>query len=196
MAIEFTTRVADLKNATKQILVNRGEFRQTDVADLFVSACVATLRSVGTSTEIPVNGTSLGTARIPMPALQVIAKTSGTFKSKEITVQVEDGSIKVGTFRHRNPGITLGILPNQRIDLPVDASLLDTLGVGAVLTQHEIEEQGLTARMLEAWQRANRAITSAASSLAAVGVSEQKIREMVQQQVNEAGERLRETFKR
>jgi hypothetical protein len=196
MAIEFTTRVADLKNATKQLLVNRGDYRETDVADLFVSECVATLRTVGTSTEIPVNGTSLGTARIPLPALQVIAKISGTFKSKDIAVQVEDGSIKVGTFRHRNPGIILGILPNQRIDLPVDTSLLDTLGVGALLTQHEIEEQGLTARMLEAWERANRAITSAASSLAAVGVSEQKIREMVEQQVNEAGERLRETFKR
>jgi len=92
--------------------------------------CVATFRAVGTSTEIPVNGTSPGAARIPLSALEAIASTAGMFKKKEIKIVIEDGSIKIDTFRHNHPDIRLGILPDQRIDLPVDASLLDTLGVG------------------------------------------------------------------
>jgi hypothetical protein len=58
----FRRSVSNLKNATKQLLANRGEFRDSDLADLLVSECAATIRTVGTSTEIPVCGTSPGTA--------------------------------------------------------------------------------------------------------------------------------------
>jgi hypothetical protein len=194
MPVEFKSRVADLKNATKQVLVNRGKFKNTDVADLMVSECVATFRAVGTSTEIPVNGISPGTARIPLSALDAIARTAGMFKRKEVTVLIEDGGIKVDTFRHSHPHIKLGILPDQSIDLPIDASLLDTLGVGAVLTESAIERQGLTNRILDAWERANRSITSAAGSLAALGVTEEQIRQLVEKQVTAAGQRLIQAF--
>jgi len=195
MPIEFKTRVADMKNATKQLLVNRGQFKDTDIADLLVSECVATFRAVGTTTEIPVHGTSPGTARLPLPVLKMIASTAGTFKSKAIKLVIEDGAIKIGSFKHRNPEIRLGSLPDQRIDLPVDASLLDTLGIGAILGEATIEEQGLTNRILEAWEKANRAITSAAGTLADLGVSEQQIRELVEQQVEASGKRLQKAFK-
>jgi hypothetical protein len=195
MPIEFKTRVADLRNATKQLMVNRGQFRDTDIADLLVSECVATFRAVGTTTEIPVNGISPGTARLPLPVLKMIASTAGTFKSKEITLAIEDGAIKIGSFKHRNPEIRLGALPDQRIDLPVDASLLDTLGIAAILGEATIEGQGLTNRILEAWEKANRGILSAASSLSELGVSERQIRELVEQQVEESGKRLKKAFK-
>ena len=133
-------------------------------------------------------------ARIPLPALKAIASTAGTFKKKEVTVVIEDGAIKIDTFRHGHPGIKLGILPDQRIDLPVGASLLDTLGVGTILTESGIEEQGLTNRILDAWERANRAITSAAGSLAALGISEQQIRQLVEVQVTASGQRLLAAF--
>jgi hypothetical protein len=194
MPIEFQTRVADFKNATKQLLVNRGKFKKTDIADLLVSECVATFRAVGTSAEIPVNGTSPGTARIPLSALEAIASTAGMFKKKEIKILVEDGAIKIDTFRHSHPEIRLGILPDQRIDLPVDASLLDTLCVGAILTESGIEEQGLTNRILDAWERANHAITSAVGSLAPLGISEQQIRQLVEEQVTASGQRLLRDF--
>ena len=194
MTVEFKSRVADLKNASKQLLVNRGKFKNTDVADLMVSECVATFRAVGTSTEIPVNGIYPGIARIPLSALEAIAKTAGMFKKKEVTVLIEDGWIKVDTFRHSHPEIKLGILPDQRIDLPIDASLLDTLGAGAVLTESAIEQQGLTNRILDAWERTNRCITSAAGSLAALGVTEAQIRQLVEEQVAAAGQRLIQAF--
>jgi hypothetical protein len=190
MPIEFQTRVADFKNATKQLLINRGKFKQTDIADLLVSECVATFRAVGTSTEIPVNGISPGTARIPLSALEAIASTAGMFKKKEIKIVIEDGSIKIDTFRHSHPETSWEFCPTSASISPVDASLLDTLGVGAILTESGIEEQGLTNRILDAWERANHAITSAAGSLAPLGISEQQIRQLVEEQVTASGQRL------
>lgn len=194
MAIEFRVRVSDLKNATKQLLVNRGEFRDTDLADLLVSECVATLRTVGTSTEIPVFGTSPGTARLPLSVLKDIAKTAGTYKSKEVPIVVEEGSIKVASFRMRSESITLGAIPNQQIDIPVDASLLDTLAIGILLSEMQITEQGLTRRVLDAWQKANEAIHKAAASLTELGVTEPQIRGLVEQRVQAAADRLRPGF--
>lgn len=194
MPIEFRVRVSDLKNATKQLLVNRGEFRDSDLADLLVSECAATLRSVGTSTEIPVFGTSTGVARLPLSVLKDIARIAGTYKSKEVPVVVEEGSIKVSSFRIRSEEITLGSIPNQQIDIPVDASLLDTLALGVLLNELQITEQGLTRRVLDAWQKANEAIHEAALSLTELDVTEAQIRGLVEERVQAAAERLRDGF--
>jgi hypothetical protein len=64
-------------------LVNRGKFKNTDVADLLVSECVATVRAVGTSTEIPINGISPGNARIPLSALEAVARTAETLRRRK-----------------------------------------------------------------------------------------------------------------
>jgi hypothetical protein len=194
MAIEFRVRVSDLKNATKQLLMNRGEFRDSDLADLLVSECAATLRTVGTSTEIPVFGTSPGAARLPLSVLKDIAKIAGTYKSKEVPMVVEEGAIKLASFRMRNENITLGAIPNQQIDIPVDASLLDTLAIGVLLSELQITEQGLTRRVLDGWQKANEAIHEAASSLTALEVTEAQIRELVEKRIQAAAERLRAGF--
>lgn len=174
--------------------MNRGEFRDSDLADLLVSECAATLRSVGTSTEIPVFGTSTGVARLPLSVLKDIAKIAGTYKSKEVPVVVEEGSIKVSSFRMRSEEITLGAIPNQQIDIPVDASLLDTLALGVLLNELQITEQGLTRRVLDAWQKANEAIHEAALSLMDLEVTEAQIRGLVEERVKEAAERLRAGF--
>ena len=194
MAIEFRVRVSDLKNATKQLLVNRGEFRDSDLVDLLVSECVATLRTVGTSTEIPVTGTLPGAARLPLSVLQEMAKIAGSYKTTEVPVLVIEGGIKVASFRRGNDQITLGQIPDQRINIPVDASLLDTLAIGVLLSEMQITEQGLTRRVLEAWQKANVAIHEAAASLTALDVTEAQIRDLVEERVQKAAERLRAGF--
>jgi hypothetical protein len=195
MSIEFRTRIADLKNATGLLLVNRGSFEDTDIADLFISECVATFRAVGTSTEIPVNSSTPGTARVPLPSLKKVTSAAESFGDREITIVIDDGTIEIGTFRHKHPAIRLGTFPDQRIDLPVNATLLDTLGIGAILTEDRIEEQGLTNRLLDAWEKANIAIASAAGALEMLGVSEKQIRQLVEEQVEASGKRLQNFFK-
>jgi hypothetical protein len=82
MQIEFRARVSDLRNATRQLTENRGASKDTDFADLLVSECVATLRSIGTSTELPVHGIQPGTARLPIPTLEKIAAVAKTSRAK------------------------------------------------------------------------------------------------------------------
>lgn len=66
--ITFRARVPDLSKAARLIVANRGSAKDTDFVDFLVSECIATLRSVGSSTEIPVQGIKLGTARLPLGA--------------------------------------------------------------------------------------------------------------------------------
>jgi len=80
--------------------VNRGKFKNTDVADLLVSECVATVRAVGTSMEIPINGISPGNARNSAVCARSGCPDRGNVKKKEVTVVIEDGAIKIGAFRH------------------------------------------------------------------------------------------------
>jgi hypothetical protein len=126
--------------------------------------------------------------------LKDIANTAGTYKSKEVPIAVEEGSIKVASFRMRNESIILGGIPNQQIDVPVDASLLDTLAIGVLLSEMQITEQGLTRRVLDAWQKANEAIHAAAGSLTELNVTEAQIRGLVEERVQSVAERLRAGF--
>ena len=71
--VEFRVRVSDLRNATQQLTVNQGKNRAADFADVLVSECIATFRTVGTSTQVPVSGIQPGTARLPIPTLEKIA---------------------------------------------------------------------------------------------------------------------------
>jgi hypothetical protein len=50
--LSIRTRVADLKNATKQLLVNRGDFKDTDVAFLRVFA----VKRLSSGAEKPPSG--------------------------------------------------------------------------------------------------------------------------------------------
>jgi hypothetical protein len=51
--VEFAIRLSELRKAQKQLLFNRGAFKETDCADLLVSPCVATFKTVGTEFEAP-----------------------------------------------------------------------------------------------------------------------------------------------
>jgi len=56
--VGFEIRLSELRKAQKHLLFNRGAFKETDCADLLVSPCVATFRTVGTEFEAPVKGKS------------------------------------------------------------------------------------------------------------------------------------------
>jgi len=49
----------------------------------------------GTSTELPIRGIQVGTARISMPTLEKIAAVAKTFKSKGTGVLIWEGLIKI-----------------------------------------------------------------------------------------------------
>lgn len=194
--VEFRVRVRDLRTATHQLTVNRGSSRKTDWVDVLVSECIATVHAVGTSTEIPVHGIQPGTARLPMPLFEKVASIAKTFKGSETTVVIWEGLIKIGSWQTRNPEISLGIIPNQTIDLPVNASFLDTLALASLLSPAAAREQGLEHRVAEALRGKEAAIDRATRALEPLAIDRGMIAALVEDRIAKAGERLRTKVER
>jgi hypothetical protein len=191
MKLEFTTRTKDLRKAIREIGVNRGDHSDSDSTDILVSEFSATFRSVGTEAELPVNGVKPGTARVPFVVLERLAKVLGTFKGNDLKIFCETGCLKVGTFTIKHPDIELGIIPDQRVSVPIDLSLLDTLALGRVLNPQQVIEQGLRERIEEAQKGCSLAIASAVATLRPLGVEEKQIVVIVEEALSQATIRMR-----
>lgn len=191
MKLELTTRTKDLRRAIREIGVNRGHHSDTDFTDILVSEFSATFRSVGTETEVPVNGIQPGSARVPFTVLARLARVVSTFKGNELKIVCEPGCLKVESFAIKHPDIEIGMIPDQRLSIPIDLSLLDTLALGRILTPQQVVEQGLRERMEEAQRSCSQAIACAASTLQPLEVDEKRITALIEERVAEAAVRMR-----
>ena len=194
MPIEFKVRVSDLRNAVDQILVNRDKHtKKRDIADLLVSEVVATIRTTGCVAEMPIIGTLFGAARVPLAILEQMAEVARTYNQPDIRVTVSNGSLRVETWKTNNTAIKetkLESIPDFTIDLPVDASTLDTLGLASLLSESQITDQGLAKRVNHAKREADGAIQSAANALAEFGVSADQIKQLVNQNIKVAATKV------
>jgi hypothetical protein len=189
--VEFKARIADLRNAVAQLAVNGGERRPPDFVDVLVSECITTFRTVGTSAEIAVNGISPGTARIPLSTVEKIAAVAKTFKGRETSVSIWEGLIKIGSWQTRNPEIVLGVIPDLNLDIPSDASFLDTLALAWLLSPAGVEGQGLQRRVTKAMRAKEDAIDRATRALEPLRVEREKIAALVEEHISEASKLLR-----
>ena len=188
--VEFAIRLSELRKATKRLFVSRGEFKETDSADLLVSRFIATFRTVGTEFEAPVDGSRPGTVRIPLRMLKDIAQAAGTYKKPELSFHFEAGQVQVEKFSLRHPDVALGILPDQRLDLPVDAGALDTLAMASLLSPEQIVDQGMRARVEAAQWYTSQAVSSAAEALREFGIRRKCIQELVDGRIKETAGKL------
>ena len=106
-------------------------------------------------------------------------------------VLVWDGLIKIGSWQTRNSEIVLGVIPDQSLDIPSDASFLDTLALASILTQEAVREQGLERRVVKARRAKEDAIERATRALEPFHVEQEKITALVEDHIAEAGKRLR-----
>lgn len=194
--LEFKARVADLRTASKHITFNRAQNADADLVDLLVSECVATFRAVGTSTEIPVHGLRPGTARIPFLTFEKIAGVARTFKGNETTISVRDGAIKIGSWQTKSPEITTGTIPDQNIDMPADAGVLDTLAMASLLTPQKVKEQGIEHRVRNAERAKENAIDAATKALQPLDVAREQIVSLVEEHIRKTGEGLRSLLRK
>jgi hypothetical protein len=188
--VEFEIRLSELRKAQKQLLFNRGVFKETDCADLLVSPCVATFRTVGTEFEAPVKGNHLGPARMPLKTLRQLIRAAGTFGKSEIKLHFEPGKVQVEKFTIHHPDVTLGIFPSQKFDLPPDASVLDTLALASLLSPEQIADQGLRERVEAAQRRASVAVSSAESALRDLGIPRESIQKIVDARITDTAQML------
>jgi hypothetical protein len=95
-------------------------------------------------------------------------------------LRIEPGRLRIENFGLSHPDITLNPIGNRIADLPVDATPQDTLALVKLLSSEEIAEAGLSARVLDAQERAIAAIDSATKSLREFGVPREAVRELLE----------------
>lgn len=191
MQVEFRLRTDDLKNGIRQMTINRGKNKATDFVDVLVSECIATFRSVGSSMDVPVNGIQPGTARLPFTILERFSLIAKTFKGKEVVVLIVAGIFKVNGWQIRDGEIVLGMIPDQSLDMPSDATFLDTLALASLLTSAGIKAQGLERRVVKAQRAKEDAIDRATRALEPLLVEREKIAALVEDHIVEAAKRMR-----
>lgn len=189
--VEFVIRSSDLRKATKQLSFNRGEFKETDCADLLVSSIAATFRSVGTATEVPIEGIHPGTVRLPLKILVKVIEVAKTYKPRELKWHFEQGIIRVEKFSLTHPDISLGILPDLKFDLPADAGSVHTLAVARLLSPERIVDQGLRERVEAAQRRVRVGVSTAAEALEEFGISRGQLQELVDIRIRDISEKMK-----
>jgi len=195
LPVEFIIRTSDLRQATSQLKANRGKRTETDFVDILVSECAATFRSVGTETEVPVDGKIPGSVRIPLRIVDKINSTVKTMKKTELPFHCESGVIKIGSWSVKHPDIELGRIPDQRLGLPIDVSVLDTLALGEILSADQIVEEGMRARVEEAVDTRTSAIATALGALQVLGITERQLQGLIDTHVKDAAKRLRPSLR-
>ena len=188
MEVLFTIRRADALRALKEIKANRGKYTQQDSVHLLVSEYAVTLRAVGTEADYPVNGITPGVAELPIITLE---KAVSMRTTHEIQLRVNDGVIYCGKASVKNPEIRVGVIPNVRISIPINASPFELLVIERVLGKDAAIDQGLTSRLIQASTNLPTAVQRAASELAPYGVTELDILTLIEQKIKEAEPRVR-----
>jgi hypothetical protein len=139
---------------------------------------------------MPIQGLRIGTARLTIGTFDKIAGIARSFGKSEAEVTIADGLLKIGSFRYRNEAITVGTIPDQTIDLPVNATAVDTLALAELLTADQIVQQGLHRRVQEAREVASEAISKATQALKPLDISLEQIQELVSERVRQVSESL------
>jgi len=190
-SVEFVIHLSDMRNAAKQLSLNRDGFGESDSVDLLVSSVAATFRSIGTETEVSVNTKHPGTVRLPLKLLPQILQVAKTYKKPDVRLRFEPGTIRIESFKLDYPDITLGILPNLRFDLPSDAAPLQTLAMASLLSPEEIADQGLRERVETAQKEVSWAVSLAARNLEQFGVARREVQELIDASIHRNAELLR-----
>jgi hypothetical protein len=189
--VEFVIRSAELRKAVKQLSLNRQEFKETDCADLLVSSFAVTFRSIGTTAEAAIEGTHPGSVRLPLKILVKVIEVAKTYQSPDLKWQFETGVVRVEKFSLKHPDISLGILPDLKFDLPVDAGPAHTLALAYLLSAVQIADQGLRDRVETAQRYVREAVSNATLSPREFCVSPKQVQELIDSQIRAMAEGLK-----
>ncbi len=91
----------------------------------------------------------------------------------------------------RHSEVSLCKIPDTRISVPIDASPFEVVVIGHLLGEGGVAEQGLQSRVEKATQDMRFAISQAASSLAAFGVTQSDVELLVEKAIKDAEPRIR-----
>ncbi len=181
--LELIVRTNDLKKAIRLIFVGRKEYQFHDTADFRAVADTLELCSTGSSTGIEATVIQAGYARVPLDVLKSLRRAATSYKTARVRLRIEPRRLRIENFGLSHPDIELTRFSSRIADLPVDATALDALALVKLLSCEEIAEAGLSARVLDAQERAVVAIDGATRWLEGFRVPREAIRDLLESHV-------------
>lgn len=194
MPVEFTVRSDDLRRAVRHFQVTRGEFAETDFADLTVTISMLGLKAVGTETAIATNGKQTGSARLPLKVLVRVVDVTKSYHQRESTIVIDSGLAKVGHTKVSHPDIVVGSTAFETPPIPPDASALDTLALASMMTPEQIANAGLRERVENAQKRASAAVKTSLAALKEFRVTGHDLTDIIDRRVKETAAVVRRTM--
>jgi len=181
----FTIHREELKRVFRELEVNRGSEGKADLASIVVWGAAATFRAPGTETECAVEVIEPGAVQLALELLDSISDLADTTK---LELHFREGVVACGRVKSRRGSITLGTVPDSRIQVPIDLSNFELLVVERILGKELAKGQGLQPRIEKAKEQMNNAIARASSELADFGMNEDGVRRVVELAMEDAKE--------
>jgi hypothetical protein len=178
--LELFVRTKDLKRAIRLILVGRKEYLGHDTADFRAVADTLELCSTGSSTQVEASVIQAGYARVPFDVLKNLRRAAVSYRNVRVRLRIEPGRLRIESFGLSHPDIELRRIGTRMADLPVNATPLDTLALVKLLSSEEVAEAGLSARVLDAQERAIAAIDWATRALEDFRVPREAVRDLLE----------------
>lgn len=186
MPVEFKVRTDDLSRTVRRLGTNRGDFKDSDFAELVVTTYAVDMTAVGTEERLVADGKQTGNARIPLKMLAKLVDTARSYHKRECTILVDNGFASIGRSKISHPDIAVGVGASAAGSIPINASALDTLAVATLMDPEKIADSGLRERVQMAQRLASEAVRAAVDALREFGVSTEDITEVLDRRVAEA----------
>ena len=192
--VEFIVGAKEFKKSVRMILSGRTQHLDTDAADFRAVANLLDLSSVGTETQMDAEVTQAGCARMPLIMLKGLKKAAVTFKQDKLRIQIEDGRVKLQSLSLSHPGIQLLEMGTRVADIPMDASLLDTLAMVKLFSGRDLSDSGLLPRVHEARLAAVAAIDHATTCLSKFEVPRETVQKLFEDHISKRSASLKANF--
>lgn len=187
MPIEFSIETEEVTQRLKPLFAARSRGREAEVHDVDLKAQgnqVAVV-TMGVEVSFPASVKSSGYARIPYASFETIFRSLDELGSGRMTISITDEKLIAGPITLDHPGISTQLIGTRIADLPVDASLIDTLALGLRFSPDELVDSGLVGKVMEGQKKATALIEKAVEVLAPFKISVDALRDLVDARVRE-----------
>jgi hypothetical protein len=155
MPIEFAVQIEDFSKALKCFRVGRARGKKAHLECVDINARGNEIEpvSTGASVSLPADVLQRGYGRVPYGLFESIGKVLKSFRQPVVRILILPGQLKVASLTFSHPEISMRLIGPRIADLPIDAPLVDVLGLQFRFTADELEDSGLVSRMLAAQEQ-------------------------------------------
>jgi hypothetical protein len=180
--MDFQISKRDLSAALRQVLQGR-KADSADLMDMTADRSTLTVVVTGRSIEIPIEAQERSSFSIPIGVLFKVKKISGTYEEKSFRIRISEGKFRLQGMSIAHPDIKARPIARRIIDIPEDATPRDILSLPLIFSMNEIEECGLSLKLLDEQKGLAEQLTSAFESLRDYGFDRNELSAMAKEKV-------------